>query len=68
MLERQALVTHLNRLLRVESVSDYCPKGLQVEGAAQIESVVCGVTASQALIDQAIEANAQAMVVHHGYF
>ena len=47
---------------------DYCPNGLQVEGAEQVGKIVSGVTASQALIDAAIEHNAQLVLVHHGYF
>ncbi|KZY73748.1 Nif3-like dinuclear metal center hexameric protein, partial [Oleiphilus sp. HI0067] len=42
--------------------------GLQVEGASQISKIVGGVTASQDLIDVAIKENADAILVHHGYF
>jgi dinuclear metal center YbgI/SA1388 family protein len=41
---------------------------LQVEGKPQISRLVSGVTASLALIEAAIEAHADAIVVHHGYF
>jgi len=47
---------------------DYCPNGLQVEGAERVGKIVSGVTASQALIDAAIEQEAQLVLVHHGYF
>jgi len=47
---------------------DYCPNGLQVEGAERVVKIVSGVTASQALIDAAIEHQAQLVLVHHGYF
>jgi len=47
---------------------DYCPNGLQVEGAERVTKIVSGVTASQALIDAAIEHQAQLVLVHHGYF
>lgn len=47
---------------------DYCPNGLQVEGAPDVTKIVTGVTASQALIDAAIEQGAEAILVHHGYF
>ncbi|EGG99968.1 Hypothetical protein imdm_308 [gamma proteobacterium IMCC2047] len=47
---------------------DYCPNGLQVEGAEEVSRIVSGVTASQALIDAAIEQKAQVILVHHGYF
>lgn len=47
---------------------DYCPNGLQVEGRTEIQKIVTGVTASQALIDAAIKEKADALLVHHGYF
>ena len=62
------LEQHLNALLNVHTIKDYCPNGLQVEGKAEIHKLVTGVTASQALIDAAIAAKADAILVHHGYF
>lgn len=62
------LEQHLNTLLNVHAIKDYCPNGLQVEGKAEIRTVITGVTASQALIDRAIAARADAILVHHGYF
>ncbi|MDZ7803186.1 MAG: Nif3-like dinuclear metal center hexameric protein [Thiohalophilus sp.] len=62
------LVRYLDDLLEVERFTDYCPNGLQVEGGATINRLVCGVTASQALIEAAIETGADALLVHHGYF
>lgn len=62
------LTDSLNELLRPRDFRDYCPNGLQVEGRPQVRKVVSGVTASQALIDAAIEAQADALLVHHGYF
>jgi dinuclear metal center YbgI/SA1388 family protein len=47
---------------------DYGPNGLQVEGRETIRHLVCGVTASRALIDAAIAAGADAILVHHGLF
>lgn len=58
----------LNEKLSPQLIKDYSPNGLQVEGAAEINVVVTGVTASQALIDKAVELNADALLVHHGYF
>jgi dinuclear metal center YbgI/SA1388 family protein len=49
-------------------ISDYCPNGLQVEGSDDINRVITGVTASQALIDEAIKQKADCILVHHGYF
>jgi dinuclear metal center YbgI/SA1388 family protein len=65
---RNELLSFLNSLLKPEKIKDYCPNGLQVEGKGQINKLVTGVTASQALIDQAIAENADAILVHHGYF
>jgi dinuclear metal center YbgI/SA1388 family protein len=62
------LLSTLNALLQADKVSDYCPNGLQVEGRSQIKRIVTGVTASQALIDAAIDGQADAILVHHGYF
>jgi dinuclear metal center YbgI/SA1388 family protein len=55
-------------LLQPLRFKDYCPNGLQVEGKPKIAKLVSGVTASLALLDAAITAKADAIVVHHGYF
>jgi dinuclear metal center YbgI/SA1388 family protein len=55
-------------LLEPEKFRDYGPNGLQVEGDRDIQLLVSGVTASRALIEAAIAANADAVVVHHGLF
>lgn len=67
-LQRNALETYLARLLDVARYRDYSPNGLQVEGRADIASIVTGVTASAALIEAAISAKADAIIVHHGWF
>ena len=54
--------------LSVDEFSDYCPNGLQVEGKPNVTHLVSGVTASLELIDAAIDLNADAILVHHGYF
>lgn len=59
---------YINTFLQIDRFKDYCPNGLQVEGRSEVHSVVTGVTASQALIDMACEKNADAILVHHGYF
>ncbi len=65
---RTDLVNYLDTLLNAKLIKDYCPNGLQVEGKEEIKKVVTGVTASEALIDAAIEQKADAILVHHGYF
>lgn len=62
------LVKHLDALLNAAQFRDYCPNGLQVEGRAEVGRVVCGVTASQDLLDRAVNDGADAILVHHGYF
>ena len=65
---RNALVAALDELLQPASFKDYGPNGLQVEGRDTVGTLVSGVTASRALIDAAIEAGADAILVHHGLF
>lgn len=62
------LVSYLNRELAIQNYRDYCPNGLQVEGKAEVQRIITGVTACQDLIDVAIEKEADAILVHHGYF
>ena len=62
------LVHHLNESLEISKFQDYCPNGLQVEGGEQVSRLVTGVTACQGLIERAIEWDADAILVHHGYF
>jgi dinuclear metal center YbgI/SA1388 family protein len=64
----QQLCEFCNDYLKVDDFSDYCPNGLQVEANPEVENIVCGVTASQALIDAAIAVGADTLLVHHGYF
>ena len=67
-MHRAQLQACLNDLLECGRFSDYCPNGLQVEGRAEIQRVVCGVTASRALIEHAVAVKADAIIVHHGWF
>jgi len=67
-MNRNEFEIYLNNLLKPELIKDYCPNGLQIQGKNNINKVLTGVTASQALIDQAIKEKADAIVVHHGYF
>jgi len=68
MVSRKGLEQFLHDYLNVDQFKDYCPNGLQVEGSENIQTLVTGVTASQALIDKAVALNADAILVHHGYF
>ena len=62
------LQKHLAEALVPERFNDYCPNGLQVEGRPSVSRLATGVTASQALIDEAVSWGADAILVHHGYF
>jgi len=62
------LESELNNLLKPEQFTDYCPNGLQLEGRFEVNKIVSGVTACQALIGAAIESSADVLLVHHGYF
>ena len=68
MIERLQLLNTFDALLQPERFKDYGPNGLQVEGRAQIGKIVSGVTASRALIEAAVAAQADAIFVHHGLF
>ncbi|KAF0808033.1 hypothetical protein A6D6_00423 [Alcanivorax xiamenensis] len=68
MLKRDRLLSVLDTELQSHRFKDYCPNGLQVEGREQVRHLVTGVTACQALIDAAIVEEADAILVHHGYF
>jgi len=58
----------VNQQLNSSAFSDYAPNGLQVEGRTEVNTLITGVTASQALVDEAVARNADAILVHHGYF
>ncbi len=67
-MKRDELIRYLDELLEPARFKDYCPNGLQVEGRPEIRRIVAGVTASQALVDQAVARGADALLVHHGWF
>ncbi|MCP4433173.1 MAG: Nif3-like dinuclear metal center hexameric protein [Gammaproteobacteria bacterium] len=67
-MQLEKLCKFCDDFLKVSEFDDYCPNGLQVQGSTEVNFIVCGVTASQALIDAAIEVGADTLLVHHGYF
>lgn len=68
MAHRDDVVALANQWLQPHLFKDYCPNGLQVEGRVRVQRLVTGVTASQALLEAALEAEADMVLVHHGYF
>ncbi|NQY25746.1 MAG: Nif3-like dinuclear metal center hexameric protein [Piscirickettsiaceae bacterium] len=68
MITRTECLSYLETLLEPNRFQDYCPNGLQVAGSEQIQNIVSGVTASQDLLDAALDLGADTILVHHGYF
>lgn len=67
-MQLEILCKFCDEFLRVNEFNDYCPNGLQVESQPEVNHIISGVTASEALIDAAIERGADTILVHHGYF
>lgn len=67
-MQLKQLENFCSQTLSIDQFQDYCPNGLQIEGASNISKIITGVSACEALIDRAIESKAQAILVHHGYF
>lgn len=67
-IKNTVLLQWLDQYLNAASFKDYSPNGLQVEGATTITHVVTGVTASQTLLEAAVEQGADTVLVHHGWF
>lgn len=68
MVDPHALVRYCDNLLDAANFTDYAPNGLQVEGTRQVARLVTGVTACVALIEAARAWDADAILVHHGWF
>ncbi|MCY3913197.1 MAG: Nif3-like dinuclear metal center hexameric protein [Chloroflexi bacterium] len=65
---RDDLIAFLDATLEAAAFPDYGPMGLQVVGSERVERVVTAVSSSLALFEQAAQARAQLVVVHHGLF
>jgi len=68
MITRTECLSYLENVLEPDKFQDYCPNGLQVAGSEYINTLVTGVTASQDLLDAALDLKADTILVHHGYF
>lgn len=68
MIARDQLVGNCDEQLRPERFKDYTVNGLQVAGRERVGRIVSGVTACQALLDEAVGWGADLVLVHHGYF
>lgn len=67
-MQRTELEHYTCALLDTARFRDYSPNGLQIQGRDAVQKIVTGVSASLALIEQAIARGADAILVHHGYF
>ncbi len=68
MASRCDILAWCDQQLAAADFVDYCPNGLQVEGRDEVQRLASGVTASQAFLERALEAGADMVLVHHGYF
>ena len=64
------IVTYLDRELRIKEIPDYsgAHNGLQLENNGEVTKVVAAVDASSPVIEKAIAADADLLLVHHGMF
>ena len=62
------IVSFADEYLDAGAFADYCPNGLQVVGAVNVEAIACGVSSSLELFERAAAGGAQLVLVHHGLF
>lgn len=67
-MKRHELDAYLKSYLNVSRFEDYAPNGLQIEGKEDIQVICTAVSASLSTISKAIEYQADALLVHHGFF
>jgi dinuclear metal center YbgI/SA1388 family protein len=68
MASRNEIIAYLDELLEIQTFADYGPNGLQVPGAAEVSTVVSGVSAQRELFEQAAAQGAELVLCHHGLF
>ncbi len=68
MISSTELSLYVHNLLNCAQYTDYAPNGLQIEGKKKIKRLCTAVTASQDAIAEAVSFQADALMVHHGYF
>ncbi len=62
------LTDYLDAYLRIAEIEDSSKNGLQVEGPEEVSKVALAVDGCLAAFEQAVEAEAQLLIVHHGLF
>jgi dinuclear metal center YbgI/SA1388 family protein len=68
MADRDEIISFADELLDAGSFDDYGPNGLQVPGRREVKRIVTGVSAHLALIEAALERDADLLLAHHGLF
>lgn len=68
MITSHDLTEYINQYLACNTIVDYAPNGLQIEGQGTIHRLCTAVSASQQVINEAIAWKADALLVHHGFF
>lgn len=68
MVKRDVLEQYLADVYQFDQFDDYCRNGIQVEGREEIQNAVFGVSFNRPLLEAAIERDADAIIVHHGFF
>ncbi|HCR97668.1 MULTISPECIES: Nif3-like dinuclear metal center hexameric protein [Halomonas] len=68
MTHRDQIVAACDHQLRASTFKDFTINGLQIAGRPDIKRVMSGVTACQALLEEAVAWQADMLLVHHGYF
>lgn len=68
MITRDALAVYLDQYLACRTITDYAPNGLQIEGRDEIRRLCSAVSITQSVIQAAVEWQADAILVHHGFF
>jgi dinuclear metal center YbgI/SA1388 family protein len=66
--DRDQIIEFCDQVLETSDFDDYGPNGLQVPGSEQVERVITGVSAHRELIERAVAAGGQMLLVHHGLF
>ncbi|HVT63343.1 MAG TPA: Nif3-like dinuclear metal center hexameric protein, partial [Legionellaceae bacterium] len=68
MITREALAAYIDQYLACGALSDYAPNGLQIEGRREITRICSAVSINHTVIQEAVQWNADAILVHHGFF
>jgi dinuclear metal center YbgI/SA1388 family protein len=68
MAPRDDILAQAHELLDLDAYPDYGPMGLQVVGADDVTKIAAGVSSSRELFEQARQAGAELLIVHHGVF